>query len=69
MSFSPFNPFQIDIPGRKLKREVSDAPDPRTSCQLHCQNLKISSQFLVRSSKFFLAGSSICIVHGQNYEL
>jgi hypothetical protein len=38
MSFSPFNPFQIDIPGRKLKREVSVAPDPRTSCLLYCQN-------------------------------
>jgi hypothetical protein len=52
MSFSPFNPFQIDIPGRKLKREVSDAPDPRTSCLIYCQNPKNSSKFLVRSSKY-----------------
>ena len=36
--FSPFNPFDIDIPGRNPHGKVSDAPDPRTFRLFYCQN-------------------------------
>ena len=47
-------PFEIDVPGRKPKLEVSDAPDPRTSRLLYRQNLEIS-QFVSSSSQLLRA--------------
>jgi hypothetical protein len=43
--------------GRSPKLEVSDAPDPRTSCLLYDQTLKSSFQLLAFSYQLIVPGS------------